>query len=296
MAMRSLIRKASFQLYCHRNLAQSPIGTGLDFRQGVSSLPQAERGVVLTWINQQGPFWDDRREHGPDDWLESRGDVVTDTALGEAAFLLLNGVERHLISFAPSDFNHDPLVVDWVRTDQDPKQARIRNYWDVAALQRFLESSPRPILSWADLQKSARQRFNALTFSEDAFAPLVGQPFSPSAADRMIVLLEVLHRLRGCFDAEGQRTPEGHELYQQYFTGKKGDGGSGARFSDSSDSEKNDFAAELSFPHPEIEGEEIFCPWHGKVQTPPYRIHFSYPIRATEPLYVVYVGPKITKR
>ena len=40
----------------------------------------------------------------------------------------------------------------------------------------------------------------------------------------------------------------------------------------------------------------LFCPWHGKVQTPQLRVHFSYPIRANEPLYIVYVGPKLTKR
>jgi hypothetical protein len=42
--------------------------------------------------------------------------------------------------------------------------------------------------------------------------------------------------------------------------------------------------------------EKIFCTWHGKVKTPQYRIHFSWPISAVAPLYVVYIGPKITKR
>lgn len=296
MAMRALIGKASYQLYSHRNLVQSRIGPELGFQQGVLSLPQAERGAILSWITKHGPFWEDLREHGSDDWLEVRGDIVTDTALGEAAFLQLHGTERPLVSFAPSEFNHDPIAVDWVRADQERKQAHIRNFWDPAALQRFLESSPRPVLSWADLENLARQRFDVLTIAGNAFAPLAGQPFSKSAAERILVLLQVLHRLRGCHDENGNRTPEGHELYQNFFTGKKGDGGSGARFSDSSESEKHEFEAELTFPNPDIDGTTIFCPWHGKVQTPPLRIHFSHPIRASEPLYVVYVGPKITKR
>ena len=35
---------------------------------------------------------------------------------------------------------------------------------------------------------------------------------------------------------------------------------------------------------------------HGKVKTPQIRIHFSWPITASTPLYVVYVGYKITKK
>jgi hypothetical protein len=53
----------------------------------------------------------------------------------------------------------------------------------------------------------------------------------------------------------------------------------------------------MTFPHPERVGETLFCPWHGKVQTPQIRIHFSgTTIRHDQPLYVVYIGPKIAKR
>jgi len=52
----------------------------------------------------------------------------------------------------------------------------------------------------------------------------------------------------------------------------------------------------MTFRHPEKADETIFCPWYGKVGTPQLRVHFSWPVRADETLYVVYVGPKITKR
>lgn len=96
--------------------------------------------------------------------------------------------------------------------------------------------------------------------------------------------------MKDCFDDRGKRTPEGHTLYQKHFTGDK------AWFSDSSDTEKARFKNELIFKHPANPNEVLFCPWHGKVKTPQLRIHFSWPIREDQPLYIVYVGPKITKR
>lgn len=115
----------------------------------------------------------------------------------------------------------------------------------------------------------------------------------------MVVLFDVLNRMKQCFDDEGGRTVEGHRLYRDFFTGKKGDGGRGAAFSDSSDGEKQAFASELTFPNPADPADpadSLFCTWHGKVQTPQLRVHFSHPIRNEDPLYVVYVGPKITRR
>jgi hypothetical protein len=67
-------------------------------------------------------------------------------------------------------------------------------------------------------------------------------------------------------------------------------------FSDSSDTEKLDFRNELTFRHPDQPGRSLFCPWHGKVRHLELRVHYTWSGRAGEPLYVVYVGPKITKR
>ena len=129
-----------------------------------------------------------------------------------------------------------------------------------------------------------------LTFAKDSFDPLNGHPFGKGAAEHLLLRLNVLHVMKNCFNERGERTPEGHALYQQHFTGDK------AWFSDSSDTEKVQFESDLTFVHPTKAGERLFCTWHGKVKTPQLRIHFSWPIRASEPLYIVYVGPKITKR
>ena len=106
----------------------------------------------------------------------------------------------------------------------------------------------------------------------------------------MVFLLSALDGFASEFDASGLRTPEGRRIYREYFSGEE------AAFSDSSDSEKRRFRARLTFPHPDEPGESMFCTWHGKVSHMTLRLHFSWPVRADEPVYVVYAGPKLTKR
>ncbi|MDA1277088.1 MAG: hypothetical protein O2960_23995, partial [Verrucomicrobia bacterium] len=76
--------------------------------------------------------------------------------------------------------------------------------------------------------------------------------------------------------------------------------GNEARFTDSSDDEKRDFKKAMTFTHP-VTGQEVFCSWHGKIQTPLYRIHVEWPMPEKvndvyQPLLVAYIGPKLTKR
>ena len=103
------------------------------------------------------------------------------------------------------------------------------------------------------------------------------------------MLTKTLDDLCLCFNDDGNRTAEGHRLHEDHYTGAK------AWFSDESEGNKQKFKKELTVNHPEKPGETILCPWHGKVKTPQIRIHFSWPIVSEEPVYVVYVGPKITK-
>jgi hypothetical protein len=233
--------------------------------------------------------------HGPDDYLESNGIVVTETAVGEAGFCCLRGVERVLVSVIPSDWQFTPVVVALVESDEVTQSVDVVNHWDTVSIEAALKAAPSLIASWSQLATQAATRCHELTFSKECFEPLAGYPFNAGAAQRMLFILTLLNRLKGCFDTDGKRTPEGHELYQEFFTGKKGGGGRGALFSDSSATEKKLFAAALTFKHPTAANTTLFCSWHGKVQTPPLRVHFSWPVRADEPLYIVYVGPKNTK-
>lgn len=257
--------------------------------QAIQLLGQSEKSALMQWLTRYGPFWEDKRGHGPDDYLECNDQVVTDTAVGEAAFHCFQGADYQLVSLIPSSWEHTPLFVWWRLGVGNDVSIRVANYITVEDLGIALRSASVPIASWDQLALVSQARFPKLNFSATAFDSLRGLPLAAGAAQRIIERLDVLEQLKCCFDQNGERTPEGHRLYQEHFTGDK------AWFSDSSDREKVEFRSEMTFNHPEIEGETMFCTMHAKVKTPQFRIHFSWPVQAGVPLYVVYVGPKITK-
>jgi hypothetical protein len=296
MEIRKIALRFGRSLYCNRKILHTKITKDKVMQQAVQTLPKNEQRALMQWLTQHGPFWEDIRSHGPDDYIEHKDRIVTDSAVGEAAWCCINGINRELVSFIPSDWQFSPVHVDWVLDNGSKKTVALMNQWDPSKFEAVLKSAPVPINSWRQLEEIAKARYIQLTFTVDAFVHLDGHPFVVSAAERILFILETLNRFKLCFDANGQRTHEGHEIYQNFFTGKKGDGGRGALFTDSSDSEKEEFGKEMTFEHPEDSSKTLMCSWHGKIQTPQFRVHFSWPIRAEDPLYVVYIGPKITKR
>jgi hypothetical protein len=290
MRIRRQIMQHGYSLGCHRSLASAQVTRTLVMQQAVGGLSVSERRAWMQWLTRHGPHWEDDRLHSGNDYLEADGEIVTDSAVGEAAVCCSRGLARELVSFDPSAWLRSPIEVKWARDDGAADNICVANHWDLGSVQRTLETNPQPVASWAVLATRTVQRCTRLTFSEDAFAPLEGHPFAPGAADRICTLINTLDRLKGCFNDDGTRNPEGHRLYQDHFTGDK------AWFSDASDSEKRDFEEKLTFRHPRNPPERLFCTWHGKVKTPQYRVHFSWPVSADIPLFVVYVGPKITKR
>lgn len=292
MGMRRVVQRFGRELYCHRGLVNRPVMQGTTMPQAVQALDHNSRRALMQWLTRYGPFWEEAREHGEDDYLDCfryEDRIVTDTAVGEAAFCTLHGLERGLVSLIPSSWEFCPVPVEF-HEDDGVRSIEVDNFWNAALLETRLKAEQPPVSSWRELEAAARGRCQDLTFSPDTFEPLHGHPFHEGASDRLLLRLLVLQEMRSCFDDRGERTSEGHRLYQKHFTGVK------AWFSDSSSLEKSDFENELTFPHPSARGESLFCTWHGKVKWPQLRIHFSWPIRAGEPLYVVYVGPKITKR
>lgn len=290
MAMRQLAQQFGRPLYCHRNVANGRVTTNLLMPQALREFTQNEVRALLGWLHRQGPFWEEARVHEADQYLECNGEIVTDTAVGEAGYNRIHGIDQRLVSLSPSDWEHSPIVVRWVPDDVDDETVEIPNYFAPEEFEAALEAAPAPIRSWNDLDEMSRARFANLTFSAEAFNALIGYPFAEGAASRLLILLKTLDQLKTCFDENGQRTAEGHRIYQDQFTGDK------ARFSDSSDDEKRMFENDLTFPHPGKEGDFLFCPMHGKEKSNQLRIHFSSPITATDPLFIVYVGRKITMR
>ncbi len=289
MEMREAARRFGREVHCPRSVAAAQVTQELQMPQVAGRLDANVRRALMGWLTKHGPFMDDIRQHGPNDYFACGNEVVTDTAVGEAAYCRFHDIDRGLVSLAPSLWETSPLQVTW--HTGNPKSVDIENYWERGALQRALEAAPIPMKTWRDLEEVARRRYAALTFGENAFEPIYRHPFVSGAAEKILLVLSVLYDLKNSFDDQGRLTSEGKALYQNRFTGDK------ALFSDSSDTEKAQFRTELTFPHPSRAGEHLFCTWHGKVKsTVPIRVHYHWPISADEPVYVMYVGTKRTKK
>lgn len=291
MRMRRVARRFRRELYCRRDWVWvRPVSGGVTLQESLRRLTNAEKGAVMSWLMKGGPFWDDLRQHGPDDYFRCDDEVVTDSSVGEAAFRVLHGASAGLVSAAPSRWDHSPVRVVWEQDDSEANRtASVGNWRDTESLERALASAAMPFRSWVDLKAQAVARFERLTIPEVAFRPLRGVPFSSSSAERVMFLLEVLNRLAEEVGTTGGWTSAGDRIYGAHFVGHT------AVFSDSSTKEKIAFEDDLHFPHPDRSGERIFCPWHGKERHLQLRLHFSWPIQRSEPVYVVYLGPKITK-
>ena len=295
MAMRNIAKQFRHEVQCHGAFLNTRPIPNVPIQQAIGNLEINDKRAAMAWLNQVGPFWDKEQRHSLNDWLECNGEIVTETAVGEAAFRKLSGVNCGLISIYPSDnWNTTPINVTWNREAEDliNKSTEIDNWWDPREFESGLQSVESPIDSWKNLCDVSKRRFTNLTFTKECFYPLKPVPFSTGSAKGFITLFDVLDKYAQAFDEKGDLTQEGHEINDLYFVGRK------ARFSDSSEAEIRKFRQELTFGHPENSANSIFCPWHGKVHysTLPLRFHFSWPIRPEEPVYIVYAGPKITKR
>lgn len=292
MKMRRVAKRFGRDVYCHTAILTRDVLRGVSLQRMAGTLPHEQRRVVMFWLTKGGPFWWWDRRHGDDDYLESNGDIVTESAIAEAAFRKLHDVDCSLMSFSPSDWNETPIEVIRRREAEglDDESVAVENFWTVSSLQQRLDREMAPVSSWHELWQVSERRFSKLTFGEYCFRPLLPLPFCRPAADRILVLLRILDRFADCFDADGSRSAEGNRIYRDHFTGDN------ALFSDSSLTEKQRYRRKLQFPHPNRPDQDLQCTWHGKVRTMALRMHFSWPVRHGRPVYVMYIGQKITRK
>ena len=295
MAIRQAIRRTGRELVCHRGLRDAQVTPDLTMRQAIQGMPSVKKRAWMQWITKEGPHWEDDRQHSSNEWLEEDGEpIYTDHAIGEAAYCMLHGKYRELVSTDPSDWLRNPITVTWRKNDETKVDVDLANHWSLNTVRMTLKDLPYPFDSWDSLDKHLRRACNNLVLADNAFEPLRGYPYIKSVAERVFTLLDVLNKMDGGFDEGGNRTSEFESLYETCFTGES------PYFTDESDTNKRDYRSQLTFPHPMTLGETVFCPWHGKVNSPknypPIRIHFTWPASAKSTLYVVYVGPKITMR
>ena len=293
MEMRVNAGKFDFAVHCSRRFLEIEPVPGVSMHEALNRLSRDQKKSAMIWLTRGGPFLEDFRRHDSNEYFECNDEVVTDSVVGEAAFRKLNGLDSGLISAETEDWDYHPVIVIWRRASEelDDPTVELSNWRNIESLESALQGLASPVQSWNDLKLKSITRFERLSFAEDSFDFLInGTPFVYSAANRMLALFAILDQFAGEFYDDGVRTPEGHKLYQDYFTGDR------ARFSDSSETEKRNFRRELTFSHPADRNTRQLFTWHGKVNHPVMRFHFSWPVRHGEPVYVVYVGPKLTKR
>ena len=261
------------------------IENSLTVKQAVLSLPIDKRRSVMSWLMTTGPFWSDGQQHDFNDHISIDNQDITGSALAEAAYHNFLGETTPTVSFSPSNWKFTPI-----RASIDKSPVNIDNFWEYESLEKFLiKALPEPN-SWKMLKQNVQTCFPALTFLDDAFSYLIPVPFSKHVSDEIFHLLGVLNFLKSNFDEQGKKSAQWLEVYQAYFDASR------PRFSDSSASEKKDFYTELHFRDPRTNKRDLSCPWHGKIHSPQIRIHFSFPITPDSPLFIAYIGPKITKR
>lgn len=179
--MRQLASQFSRTLYCNRNLFNAQVTSQLIMPQAVQELGVEERRVLLQWFTKAGPFWDDSRLHREDDYLESNNDIVTDTAIGEAAYCCCIGREKSVVSFSPSFWTYSPLSVHWTQKDNTSKFVNVNNYWEIDVFKEALKNLPLLVNTWEKVGNECVKRFPSLKFVEGCFRFLDGFPYSPGS-------------------------------------------------------------------------------------------------------------------
>ena len=190
MAIREMARRFGRDVQCHRNVGYAQVTHDLTMQSAVQALSRDQRTALMQWLMRLGPFWEDVREHSSqDDLLECNGKVVTDTAMGEAAYCLAHRIDRSLVSLKPSCWLTSPLSVTW-HEDSYERNIEVHNYWDLDDVKAVLESTPVTLESWKNVEVVAKIRRPDLTFADDSFDSLEGHPFNKGAAERLLSRLQ----------------------------------------------------------------------------------------------------------
>ena len=58
----------------------------MSLQQAIQRLSQDKRRSIMGWLTKYGPFWEEERRHSQDEYLECKGELVTNTVVGEAAY------------------------------------------------------------------------------------------------------------------------------------------------------------------------------------------------------------------
>ena len=278
------------RLYCARGMPNMEIRPGVRLANVGWQLPHDKRGLLFQWANKKGPFIEDDRQATDDDLFWFDGEDVTDLGLGEAARRIL--AKRSAATLSPvqdpaSRFAADPLCVVHGSAEDPIGHVPVANFHETNALADALRAVRPEPESWLGLLAEARGRFGRLHIGSYCDRILARHPYHPPGGRRILELLDVLQRQMTEMDDDGSLSEDGKELHNRHFVGKR------SWFSGESEGRKNS-PETFTFPDPDGDGT-LVCFWHGKVNTPVFRIHFEWPVSppVRRRLRIVYIGPHL---
>jgi hypothetical protein len=295
LKVRANIQSLRANLRATRTISERYVRDGITVRHVVSHLTDTElRRAVFGWLDRAGPFVEDDRYPERDDYFECLTLDVTNSGLGEAARRVKAGELASSFSFGGGavDFGVSPLQVNHGLEENRLGVWDVTNYWLTNALRESaLRELPDPF-SWRTLVEGARQRYSRLTLPDYIYenAGLAREPFDAAIRDRAMELLRYLDEYMAGRAEDGAEGPGARSIIDNFFSGER------ALFTGESTTNQRRFAAELTFPDPEVPDRNIFAHWHGKISHRFFRLHFEWPVPAkASKLKIVYLGPKLTK-
>lgn len=289
--MRDIATRLGRDVHCkHDALDRQPMKC-VKLRQAVSSLQSKEQVMrAFSLFAKSGPIWEGVLDvHGSVDRWEYRGENVGQTGVGDAAYRTYLSERCDLISFIPSNWSDALIEVKLNEEDGNEQPVVVlKNWCDEQGFLEYLKGELPVLTTWQELHVRCKNLHGDIVLADNCFERM-NVPFANGAANRIIGILDILNKLAGVMNDKGKSNS--NEAKNALESLKRD-----SRFSDSSESEKAKFGDKLTFRHPEQEGNELSCTWHGKVSYQQIRVHFSLPEKSGEKVYVVYVGPKLTKK
>lgn len=275
-------------------LAERPVSHARNLRevvQGWRGSPIA--GVMLAWVGRNGPFIHEDRLPDDEDFFHCLGVDVTDGGLGEACRRVKACEAVATMSFpgGTPDFARSPLPVAHGCEEEPIFTYSVDNFWEAEAAVAAALARDEPARSWQAMVQAARARFRTLILPDTIWKDqrLACEPFDPIIRDRFYVLLSYLDVYMRDRNADGSEGRAAREVVRIHFKGDR------ALFSPESLTNRNNFRADMTFDDPDG-GAAIFAHWHGKISHRFFRLHFEWPVPATEErLKILYIGPKLTK-
>jgi hypothetical protein len=279
------------RLRCSRAIGDLPATPTHSFRQLVQASGDRNlRQLVLQWIESKGPFLDEDSEAVGENYFEYGALDVTNEGTGEAARRILNGLEAMTFSFSGGGSDHSPLRIEQGLPEDRIACVEVPNVWTIADLRASALAALPAVVNWKQTIARAQFRFPKLLLADNLIDYLRRETFTAHLADSIFTRLAKLQELIDSRKPDGSNSAETDRLIATHFAGEK------AWFTDESVTNKAKFRQTLTFADPANPTARIFCPFHGKIKTPQYRIHFPWPLAQEDSrLRIAYIGPKLTK-